>query len=131
MNPKVPPKVLLVEDNENNRYLTQFLLERAGFTVVVAVNGRQALEMVSREMPDLIVMDIQMPEMDGYETAVRLKSNTASSHIPIVGVSSFAMAGDREKAIQAGFAGYLEKPINPETFGREIRQFCTQCGEEL
>jgi CheY-like chemotaxis protein len=116
-------KILLVEDNENNRYLERFLLEREGFTVVTATNGARALEAAVDESPDLIVMDIQMPEMDGYEVARRLKSSSELAHIPIIGVSSYAMAGDRDKAIRAGFIGYIEKPINPETFGREVRQF--------
>jgi two-component system cell cycle response regulator DivK len=117
------PKVLLVEDNENNRYLAQFLLEREGMTVKVAVNGKQALDIARQEPPDLVVMDIQMPEMDGYETATRFKSDPTLAHIPLVGVSSFAMPGDRIKAIRVGFAGYIEKPINPETFGGEVRLF--------
>jgi two-component system, cell cycle response regulator DivK len=116
-------KILLVEDNENNRYLAKFLLEREGLTVDTAENGFQAIEMAAREKPDLIVMDIQMSEMDGYETAVRLKSDPGLRHIPIVGVSSYAMPGDRDKAISSGFAGYIEKPVNPETFGREIMSY--------
>lgn len=121
-------KILLVEDNENNRYLEQFLLEREGFTIVTATNGYQALEEASHERPDLIIMDVQMPEMDGYETAKRLKGNPELASIPIVGVSSYAMAGDREKAIKSGFIGYIEKPINPETFGREIKRFLDKEG---
>jgi CheY-like chemotaxis protein len=116
-------KILLVEDNENNRYLATFLLEREGFRVITAVNGKQVLELARREQPDLIVLDIQMPEMDGYETAARLRSEPQFAHIPIVGVSSFAMTGDRERAIQAGFTGYVEKPINPDTFGRRVADF--------
>jgi CheY-like chemotaxis protein len=117
------PKVLLVEDNENNRYLATFLLERAGFTVVAARNGREALALAARELPHLVVMDIQMPEMDGYETAARLKQEPALAQIPIIGVSSFVMPGDREKAMHLGFARYIEKPINSVTFGEEIRSF--------
>jgi len=116
-------KILLVEDNENNRYLTKFLLEREGLRVDTAQNGFQAIEKAHAEKPDLIIMDIQMPEMDGYETARRLKNDPELSQIPVVGVSSYAMPGDRDKAIRAGFAGYIEKPVNPETFGREIMSF--------
>jgi two-component system, cell cycle response regulator DivK len=122
-------KILLVEDNENNRYLAKFLLEREGMTVDTAENGFQAIEMAAREKPDLIVMDIQMPEMDGYETAKRLKNDPGLSHIPVVGVSSYAMPGDRDKAIRSGFAGYIEKPVNPETFGRDIINFLNNRGE--
>src|SRR5215472_593188 len=117
------PRILLVEDNENNRYLAQFLLEREGFDVVLAVNGKKALEAAQSAKPDLVVMDNQMPEMDGYETAERFKSDPALKDIPLVGVSSFAMVGDRAKALKVGFAGYIEKPINPETFAREVNQF--------
>jgi len=122
-------RVLLVEDNENNRYLAEFLLTQEGFEVVSALNGKQALDMVQKVGPDLIVLDIQMPEMDGYETAQRLKQDPCSAHIPIVGVSSFAMVGDREKAMRAGFAGYIEKPINPATFAQEISQFYGEQGD--
>jgi two-component system, cell cycle response regulator DivK len=123
-------KILLVEDNENNRYLEQFLLEREGFTIVTATNGSLALEIARIEKPDLIVMDIQMPEMDGYEVAKRLKSNSDLARIPIVGVSSYAMVGDREKAMNVGFVGYIEKPINPETFGQEIKHFLNKKGKQ-
>ena len=116
------PKTLLVEDNENNRYLAQFLLEREGFAVTLAVNGKQALAVARRDKPDLVVMDIQMPEMDGYETAERFKGDPALADIPLVGVSSFAMPGDRARALQAGFAGYIEKPINPDSFAQEVNQ---------
>jgi two-component system cell cycle response regulator DivK len=117
------PKTLLVEDNENNRYLAQFLLEREGFAVELALNGKQALEIARRDHPDLIVMDIQMPEMDGYETAQRFKSEPALAQIPLVGVSSFVMPGDRARALKSGFAGYIEKPINPDTFAQEVKRF--------
>jgi CheY-like chemotaxis protein len=117
------PTILLVEDNENNRYLAQFLLEREGFSVALAVNGKRALEAARVSKPDLVVMDIQMPEMDGYETAEHFKSDPALAEIPLVGVSSFAMVGDRTKALKVGFAGYIEKPINPDTFAQEVSQF--------
>ena len=117
------PRILLVEDNENNRYIAQSLLEREGFSVAVAANGKQALEAARQAKPDLVVMDIQMPEMDGYETAERFKSDPALADIPLVGVSSFAMVGDRAKALKVGFAGYIEKPINPDSFAREVNQF--------
>lgn len=116
-------KILLVEDNEQNRYLAQFLLERDGFAVAVALNGRQALEAARRDRPDLVVMDIQLPEMDGYETAERFKSDPALGDIPLLGVSSFAMVGDKVKALRGGFAGYIEKPINPFTFAQEVSRF--------
>jgi CheY-like chemotaxis protein len=117
------PKILLVEDNKANRYLAQFLLEREGFAVITVLTGREALEHARREPPDLVLLDILMPEMDGYEAAVRFKSDPSLAHITLVGVSSFAMASDRAKALEAGFAGYIEKPINPDTFAQEVRGF--------
>jgi len=93
-------KALVVEDNANNRYLLTLLLKHAGVAVVVAENGRSALEVARRERPDVILLDIQMPEMDGYEVAAHLKRDADLARIPIVGVSSFAMPGDREKAIR-------------------------------
>ena len=120
------PKALLVEDNENNRYLAQFLLEREGFVVMIAIDGKQALEAARLDKPDLVLMDIQMPEMDGYQTAEQFKSDPALVDIPLVGVSSFVMPGDRERALQVGFAGYIEKPINPETFARDVAHILTR-----
>ena len=117
------PKILLVEDNDCNRYLVNFLLEREGFVVVVALNGNQAIEAARRDRPDLVVMDIQMPEMDGYEAAQRFKDDSALADIPLVGISSFAMAGDRAKALKVGFVGYIEKPINTATFVQEVTRF--------
>lgn len=116
-------KILLVEDSGNNRYLAQFLLEHEGFAVRTAINGREALDMARQEQPDLVVLDIQMPEMDGYETARRFKEDPVLAKIPLVGVTSFAMPGDRAKALKMGFAGYIEKPIRPKTFAREVTQF--------
>lgn len=116
-------KILLVEDNENNRYLAEFLLKNAGHTVIHSPNGQAALADAVREMPDLIIMDIQMPEMDGYEAARHLRSLPELASVPVIAVTSYAMAGDRERALASGFQGYLEKPINPETFVSEITRF--------
>ena len=109
-------KILLVEDNAANRYLETFLLENSGFTVIHAANGFEALSQARIEQPDLILMDMQMPEMDGYEAARALRDTPEVAQIPIVAVTSYAMAGDRERALQLGFVGYLEKPISTETF---------------
>jgi two-component system cell cycle response regulator DivK len=114
-------KALLVEDNQNNRYLFTLLLEHAGFSVVSAPDGMSGLEMARAERPDVILLDIQMPEMDGYEVAVCLKKDPALFSIPVIGVSSFAMPGDRDKAMHFGFAGYIEKPVDPERFGATVQ----------
>ena len=116
-------RILLVEDNEANRYLATFLLENSGHRVLHAGNGREAVIAAQNELPDLILMDIQMPEVDGYEAARRIKSEPHLAHIPIVAVTSYAMPGDREKAERAGFVGYLEKPIVTEMFVSAITRF--------
>ena len=115
--------ILLIEDNEQNRYLTTFLLEQAGHTVVSATTGPQGILMAARTVPDLILLDIQLPGMDGYAVADALKNDEALRSIPIVVVTSYAMVGDREKIEAAGAQGYIEKPINPETFVREVEQY--------
>lgn len=116
-------KILLVEDNAANRYLETFLLENSGFAVVHAANGFEALSKARAEQPDLILMDIQMPEMDGYEAARTLRDTPEVAQIPIVAVTSYAMTGDRERALRLGFVGYLEKPIATETFVAQIARF--------
>ena len=116
-------KILLIEDNEQNRYLVTFLLEQRGYQVVSAVTGPLGIEMASQLRPDLILLDIQLPGMDGYTVARTLKSDPHIQHIPIVAVTSYALVGDREQATAAGCDGYLEKPINPETFASEIDGF--------
>ena len=116
-------KILLVEDNEQNRYLATFILEKGGHTVIHAHTGRDALNIADRERPDLVLMDIQMPEMDGYEAAQRLRKMPGFESVPVVAVTSYAMGGDREKAMRLGFVGYIEKPISTETFLSEIGKF--------
>ena len=116
-------KILLVEDNAQNRYLTTFLLEQRGHIVVSAISGPAALELVLDVQPDLILLDIQLPGMDGHAVARALKSDPRFKHIPIVAVTSYAMVGDREKAFATGAEGYIEKPINPLTFVDEVESF--------
>lgn len=115
--------ILLIEDNEQNRYLVTFLLEQHGHTVVAAPDGRRGIEIAARLVPDLILLDIQLPVMDGYAVARALRGFEALRSIPIVAVTSYAMVGDRERALAAGCSGYLEKPIDPETFVSDIERF--------
>ena len=117
------PKVLVIEDNEQNLYLVTFLLERYGLEIIPARTGPQGVALADHVHPDLILLDIQLPGMDGYEVARRLKQNPLLADVPIVAVTSYAMEGDREKGLLAGCVGYIEKPINPETFLMEIRPF--------
>lgn len=113
---------LLIEDNEQNRYLATFLLEQHGYRVVAAADGRAALSALRGFVPDVILLDIQLPGMDGYEVARLLRELDSLRATPIVAVTSYAMLGDREKSLAAGCNGYIEKPIDPDTFIREIEQ---------
>jgi two-component system cell cycle response regulator DivK len=119
----MPPIILLIEDNEQNRYLITFLLEQRGYCVVSTTNGAAGLELAGQVRPALILLDIQLPAMDGYAVARALRDMPAMRGVPIVAVTSYAMVGDREKSLAAGCDGYLEKPINPDTFVAEIEQF--------
>lgn len=116
-------KVLIIEDNPQNLYLIEFLLKSAGIASISAENGQTGLDMAHHEQPDLILMDIQMPKMDGYEATRLLKSNPETSHIPIVGVSSYAMPSSRQAALAIGMAEYIEKPLVPETFLARLKPF--------
>lgn len=110
------PTVLIIEDNEQNRYLLRYLLEKHGYTVVCATDGRRGLELVKTVSPVLILLDIQLPTMDGYSVARALRAQPELRDIPIVAVTSYAMPGDHEKALASGCTGYIEKPIDPSTF---------------
>jgi len=114
------PKILVIEDNEQNLYLMRFLLEKSGFEVHEARSGRLGLEAAERLRPDLILLDIQLPEMDGYLVATRLRQTDGLRHTPIVAVTSYAMQGDREKVLDAGATDYIEKPIDPASFVRRL-----------
>lgn len=113
---------LLIEDNEQNRYLATFLLEQHGYHVIAAANGQAALGALGNLVPDVILLDIQLPGMDGYEVARLLRRLQSLRETPIIAVTSYAMIGDREKSMEAGCNGYIEKPIDPDTFIREIEQ---------
>ena len=112
--------VLLIEDNEQNRYLATFLLEGRGYEVHAAPDGPTGIEMARSVAVDLILLDIQLPMMDGYTVCRALRELEALQQTPIIAVTSYAMVGDREKCIEAGCSGYIEKPINPESFVDEI-----------
>lgn len=116
-------KVLLIEDNEQNRYLATFLLESHGYHVVAADDGALGVATARQLLPDLILLDIQLPRMDGYAVAQALRELPELRDTPIVAVTSYAMVGDREKALASGCNGYIEKPINPDTFVAEIARF--------
>jgi len=116
-------KVLIIEDNPQNLYLIEFLLHSAGIVTVSANNGRLGLQVAQKERPDLILMDVQMPEMDGYETTQHLKNDPQTRDIPVIGVSSYAMPSSRKQALAVGMAAYIEKPLVPETFLSQLEPF--------
>ena len=115
--------ILVIEDNEQNLYLMRFLLEKHGFTVAEATDGLKGVEMASEIKPNLILLDIQLPKMDGYAVARALRKNVDLAGTPIVAVTSYAMVGDREKVLEAGADGYIEKPIDPERFIEQIKKY--------
>lgn len=114
--------ILLVEDNLHNRRIFSGILSHVGFTVREAVNGEQALQMVEQEHPDLVLMDLSLPVLDGWEATRRLKANPELSHIPVLALTAHAMAGDRERALEAGCDGYLAKPISPKKVAAEVQR---------
>ena len=116
-------KILVIEDNEKNRYLTTFILEKHGYQVFQAEDGQAGIALAHQIKPDLILLDIQLPVMDGYAVARELRQNGELRDVPIVAVTSYAMVGDREQVLAAGCVGYIEKPINPATFVAEIEQY--------
>ena len=116
-------RILVVEDNETNLYLIRFILKKSGYKVIEARDGARGVESAIKEKPDLIIMDIQLPDIDGLESTKRIRASEAGSDVPIIALTSYAMTGDREKALDAGCSGYIEKPINPETFVAEIEKY--------
>jgi len=115
--------VLIVEDNENNLYMMRFILTRLGLAVLEARDGATGVELANRERPDLILMDIQLPVIDGYAATRKIRENADLRGVPIIAVTSYAMVGDREKALEAGCTAYIEKPINPESFIEELKKY--------
>jgi CheY-like chemotaxis protein len=115
--------ILIIEDNEQNRYLATYLLEQHGYRVVTASDGPTGILEAGRVGASMILLDIQLPLMDGYAVARALRENPALAATPIIAVTSYAMPGDREKALDAGCTGYLEKPIDPTTFLESLRSY--------
>jgi CheY-like chemotaxis protein len=116
-------RVLVVEDQKENLDLMAYLLRAFGHEVITASNGAEGLEAARRERPDLMVIDIQMPVMNGLELVAAVKGDGALAPIPAVGVTAFAMVGDRDRILAAGFDGYLSKPIDPTSFVAHLEMF--------
>lgn len=115
-----PFVILAVDDNELNIELVSHVLEAAGHTVRVAASGPEAIAAVGHEAPDLILLDIGLPGMDGYEVLRALRNDPATAAIPVVALTAYAMSGDDQRALEAGFDGYIAKPIDVKTFAREV-----------
>jgi CheY-like chemotaxis protein len=120
--------ILVVEDNDANQLLASAVLEREGYTVELAGSSEEALERLSAHVPDLILMDVQLPGRDGLSLARQLKADPATAGIPIVALTALAMAGDRERTLEAGCLGYIAKPIDTRTFAAEVRKFLPRVG---
>jgi two-component system, cell cycle response regulator DivK len=116
-------KILVIEDNEQNMYLVNFILEKYGYQVIQARNGADGIVAAKNNKPDIVLLDIQLPVMDGYAVARELRKNEDLARTHIIAITSYAMPGDREHALEAGCSGYIEKPINPDTFVAQIEGY--------
>lgn len=116
-------RILVVEDQEDNRQILRDLLASVGYEMFEAENGQEALAAVAEHRPDLILMDIQLPIMDGYEATRRIKADPALKSIPIIAVTSYALSGDEEKARAAGCDDFVPKPYSPRQLMAKIRQY--------
>jgi CheY-like chemotaxis protein len=116
-------KILIIEDNEQNMYMLTYLLESNNYEVFQSFSGTEGIALAKKTQPDVILLDIQLPEMDGYAVARELRKNKELTGIPIIAVTSYAMTGDKEKAFEAGATGYIEKPIDPDTFISQMQGF--------
>src|SRR4029077_19493877 len=121
-------RILVIEDNPANLELMTYLLRACGYEVLSAVDGGTGLALAQLEKPDVVVCDIQLPKMNGYEVAKSLKSAGQTRSIPVIAVTAFAMEGDKQRALAAGFDAYIGKPIEPETFVRELERFAPAPG---
>jgi two-component system cell cycle response regulator DivK len=116
-------RILVVEDTEDNRQILRDLLSAAGYDIVEAADGATGVAMAAEQRPDLILMDIQLPVIDGYEATRRIKADPATRHIPIVAVTSYALVGDEAKTREAGCDGYVAKPFSPRQLLEKVRAF--------
>ncbi len=119
-------RILIVEDQEDNRRILRDLLTSAGFELVEAGTGEEGVAMAEAHRPDLILMDIQLPGLDGYEATRRIKANLALRPIPIIAVTSYALSGDEAKAREAGCDGYVTKPFSPRALLAKVREYLPQ-----
>lgn len=116
-------RILAVEDHEENRRLLRDLLTSVDYELIEAVTGEEGVTLAATHVPDLILMDIQLPGIDGYETTRRIKANPALRHIPVIAVTSYALSGDEIKALEAGCDAYVTKPFDPVELLAKIREY--------
>jgi CheY-like chemotaxis protein len=121
-------KVLIAEDNAVNRELLRELLELRGFSVLEACDGEQALQAMEQTQPELLLLDIGMPVLDGFAVIRRIRENPRFAWLPVVAVTAYAMQGDRERILNSGFDGYLSKPVNPSALTKELDRLLTKEG---
>ena len=115
-------RILVVEDNMDNYELVRFILQRAGYDVFLAVNGRDGVDAARLQQPDMILMDLGMPEMDGWNAAEKIKSDPATKSIPLYALSAYTLPSDRKRALDAGCDGYFTKPIHMQSFVDAINE---------
>jgi len=116
-------KIVMIEDNPNNMYLARFILEKRGHTVFEAETASAGIAQVRSEQPDIVLMDMNLPDMDGFAATRILKSDTALQSIPVIAFTAMAMHGDADKTLAAGCNGYISKPLNPQTFADQVESF--------
>ena len=116
-------RILVIEDQEDNRQIVRDLVTASGYELIEATTGEEGLEVAARERPDLILMDIQLPGIDGYEVTSRIKANPKLRKIPIIAVTSYALSGDDKKAFAAGCDSYVTKPYSPRLLLAKIREY--------
>ncbi len=121
-------KVLVIEDTPDNMKLICFVLEKSGYRTVGAETGRKGIEMAISEKPDFIILDIQLPDMDGIDVLCAIRRSEANGRVPVIAMTSYAMSGDRDRFLAAGCNGYIEKPINPETIIKDIENCLAENG---
>nr|WP_315243241.1 response regulator [uncultured Albidiferax sp.] len=119
----MPTRILVIEDDEFSRELVRYLLDRQGYAVLEAADGGAGVDLALSAHPDLVLCDLQMPVLNGYEVVQRLRSNPLWQVVPVIAVTAFSMPGDRAIALAAGFDDYLTKPITPEVFVEQIATF--------
>ena len=122
--------ILIIEDNEKNLKLVRDILQFKGYRTIEARNAAEGITLTGTHLPDLILMDIQLPDLDGLTLLKHLREKPATATVPVVALTAFAMKDDRQRFLNAGFDGYIEKPINVRAFPEQIQRFCRTGGKE-